>query len=208
ADVPVLRAARLAATFPYVSPMAKALWSELVTGGGELPGDHLGDGGYYDSLGVVTLIDWLRQLKELGEQNPRVLVIRIEPFPADDLTKVASTGASVRARQGHATQGWLYEALGPLVTMMNVRSASQVARGDLELELIRDVIERRGWSLQQAVFAPDHVGPLSWHLTREERRHVDEDWETARATASMQTVLEWARHSKPTNRSIPHCGRR
>src|SRR5262249_1527600 len=33
ADVPVLRAARLAATFPYVSPMAKALWSELVTGG-------------------------------------------------------------------------------------------------------------------------------------------------------------------------------
>lgn len=210
ADVPVLRAVRLAATFPYVSPMARALWSEFVTSASELPGDHLGDGGYYDSLGVVTLVDWMLQLKDLGAKGPRrILVVRIEPFPAADLTKSPRGGvASAADRRGRPSQGWLYEAIGPLVAMMNVRSASQVARGDLELRLIREVIERRGLSVKEAVFVPEHVGPLSWHLTRKERRHIDEDWEAARRTAAMQTVLDWARRPKPTNRSVPHCSRR
>lgn len=209
ADVPVLRAARLAATFPYVSPMARALWSEVIAGSSEPPGDHLGDGGYYDSLGVVTLVDWLLQLKDLSKKNPRVLVIRIEPFPADELTKaVRGSAASARTRRGQSTVGWVYEALGPVLTMMNVRSSSQVARGDMELRLIREVIGRRGLAVQEAVFVPDHAGPLSWHLTREERRHIDEDWETARGTSAMRTVLDWMGRPLPVNRAVPHCSRR
>lgn len=53
ADIPVSTAVRLSATFPWVSPAAR---SSFV-----VPANfHYVDGGYYDTFGMVSLIEWLR----------------------------------------------------------------------------------------------------------------------------------------------------
>ena len=52
-DIAIVTGARLSATFPYVTPAARA----------ETPGPmpHLVDGGYYDTYGMATLVGWLDQ---------------------------------------------------------------------------------------------------------------------------------------------------
>jgi hypothetical protein len=76
-DVPVVTAVRLASTFPYVTPAARALSTK--------PEYHIVDGGYYDNYGVSSLIAWLDQAftDMLRQQKslPPVLIIQIRSFP-------------------------------------------------------------------------------------------------------------------------------
>src|SRR5262249_40820698 len=51
-DIGVPTAARMSATFPWVSPMARP------TDGDDVTRLHLGDGGYYDNSGVLSAIQW------------------------------------------------------------------------------------------------------------------------------------------------------
>ncbi|WP_395744488.1 patatin-like phospholipase family protein [Prosthecobacter sp.] len=66
ADLPVMRAARLSATFPFASPAARPAldpeagatdaWKTFHQGGNSL---HLVDGGYFDVSAVVGAVEWL-----------------------------------------------------------------------------------------------------------------------------------------------------
>ncbi|HEV2844895.1 MAG TPA: patatin-like phospholipase family protein, partial [Thermoanaerobaculia bacterium] len=117
-DVPVVTAARLSATFPWVSPISQALGEN-----GEPPGSsrqlHLADGGYYDNFGVVTAVNWLRsltatpQLEELRRRG--VILVLIRAFPEG---KKDGGGQDVE-------RGWFYATGGPILTMYNVRTSSQ-----------------------------------------------------------------------------------
>lgn len=124
-------AVRLSATFPYVSPICRPR---------RQPPDqrrdyHVADGGYVDNEGAYTVIDWIQSLfdhyRELEKKRPgtakpfdRILVIRIRPFPIHSI------------RDAQTNSGWLYGAIGPLTTMMNVREASQAERIRKNLELL------------------------------------------------------------------------
>jgi hypothetical protein len=132
ADLRVTTAVRLSATFPYVSPVSRP----GRPGGAVDPQNdyHVADGGYVDNEGVFTVVDWLGQLLHYYEQPEnrgrrpfdRILVIRVQPFP------YAAAGPP------GTNEGWLYAALGPVLTIQNVRVASQAERNGVALKLLSD----------------------------------------------------------------------
>jgi len=131
-------AARLSATFPYVTPVARPQVSALRRAGdpfNPLFAVHVADGAYADNEGAVTSVDWINRLlvyysrPEQIDSRPfdRVLLIRIQAFPKE----LART-----YRPATSLSGWRAALLGPFDAMMHVRSASQTERGDLEINLL------------------------------------------------------------------------
>jgi hypothetical protein len=153
-DVAVVTAARLSASFPYVTPAARS--------NGPGPQPHVVDGGYYDNYGMATMVEWLdAALQDTGNEIESVLVIQIHGAPV----------SSDLADKRHAkTRGWFFQAFAPISTLLSVRSAGQVAHNNIELELLQ-----QKWSARVPIHTakfefgnPDP--PLSWHLTLPRRR--------------------------------------
>ncbi|MEE8523660.1 MAG: patatin-like phospholipase family protein, partial [Thermoanaerobaculia bacterium] len=140
-DLPLVTGARLSATFPYVTPQARAMsWRDEEA---ELPGWHLADGGYFDNSGLVAALEWLLELGtpaaepfepwgEALKPFAKILLVQINAFPpkcsAEDLSRDA--GSTGRTRSEDA-KGWFYSALGPLSTIIRVRTTIQTSRNDL-----------------------------------------------------------------------------
>jgi hypothetical protein len=187
ADMTVVRAARLSATFPYVTPMARAAWSQEDKGAalGELPGHHFADGGYYDNFGMSTIVEWLETVRKLPEPPRRVLIVRIDTIPPE--SEVEASGAG-------ATASWMWDTLGPALTLLNVRTPSQVERNKALLKQFIELWKHDGVDVTVARFAPVRGGPLSWHLTSRERTGVDSEWEAAvskPAEDGIKSVQRW-----------------
>jgi hypothetical protein len=133
----VTTAARLSATFPYVSPISRPSQSQGLAGSERY---HIADGGYVDNEGVFTVVDWLDRLLAYYRQQPlieqpfdRVLVVRIQPFPVDSLPQPDSGGP-------------LLAAFGPARTILEVRVASQMERNRRGLELLREFVADEGFA--------------------------------------------------------------
>jgi hypothetical protein len=181
-DVPVVTAARLSATFPWVSPISQALGED-----GQPPARfrqlHLADGGYFDNFGVVTAVNWLRsltatpQLEELRRRG--VLLVLIRAFPE-------------RQRNGGAEgedRGWLYATGGPILAMYNVRTSSQSFHNSVELEMLRDAWEKAYQvKLTPVIFELRKKAPLSWKLTDTERKAILDGWMETRNRESLRRV--------------------
>ena len=127
-DLRPATAARTSATFPYISPFTRPSCSNEI-------GDHVAicDGGYVDNEGIVTAVNWieflLRRLASAQTKKPtfnRILLLRIEPAPVEDRNEPGESGGV------WGTIRWL---VGPGEAMANVRSASQLERGNLETDL-------------------------------------------------------------------------
>ena len=139
-------AARLSATFPYVTPAARALMPDDFDSErakkSAVARYHVVDGAYVDNEGAVTSVDWINRLLshyhgKMKSERPfdRVLLLRIQAFPA-----------SVGHASGHAAvtaTGWRSALIGPIDAMMTVRSASQTERGDLEVSLLANMTRAR-----------------------------------------------------------------
>jgi hypothetical protein len=156
-DLAMTTAARLSASFTYVTPVARSDGSD--------PG-HMADGGYYDNYGMSTLIQWLRQALPEKTSVKEVMVVQIRAFPPDAL-------------QAKPRRGWLYQAIAPLDVLLDVRTAGQYAHNRDEFALLQDAKKADGVKIYTSVF--EFCGthpPLSWHL---EQRDIDElrrEWET------------------------------
>jgi hypothetical protein len=132
----VATAVRLSATFPYVSPICRPYRE----GAADLKHDyHVADGGYSENEGGLTVLEWVYRLLRYYRHPPagagprpfdRVLVIRIQPFPPKKEDVEADT-----------KHGWLYEALGPITTIQNVRVASQAERNSFDFRLLVEEVE-------------------------------------------------------------------
>ncbi len=116
-DLPVVTAVRLGATFPYVTPSARALSTK--------PEYHVIDGGYYDNYGVASAVAWLDEafsdLKARGQDLPEVLIIQIRSFPDDALSQPT-------------TKGWFFQTYAPVDGLLNVRTTAQLIRDREELD--------------------------------------------------------------------------
>lgn len=134
-DIPVVRAARLSATFPYVTPVARPAKANLQP--------HMIDGGLYDNYGVATLTEWLDQALENAEGITHVLVIQISGFPPSQfcIPKPPAT-----------QQGWFLQLVAPLTTLANVRVAGQVSHRDIELQMLMDKWCCRGVKIEDVDF--------------------------------------------------------
>ncbi len=165
-NLSVATAARLSATFPYVSPICRPL-------GDVAEPYHIADGGYVDNEGVATALDWLDHFLAIRNRHAdsppfdRILVIRIVPFADDSKPEF------------HSHLGWFYAMFGPLTAMMNVRSTSQHERNELALQLFRKVSEGIKIPFETAEFQLSGLKdpPLSWKLSQTEMAAIKGAWD-------------------------------
>jgi hypothetical protein len=74
--ISVSTAARMSASFPYVSPIARPMLDEQPL---RIDGFRLADGGYFDNYGIVAALEWLAAVNDELRHHPRrVILVRIE----------------------------------------------------------------------------------------------------------------------------------
>ena len=165
-DVGIVTAARLSASFPYVTPAARAQSPD--------PKPHVVDGGYYDNYGMATLVEWLDEaLAEATNPPESVLVIQIHGAPIDPPSKDKPANPA----EHPDTRGWFYQAIAPLATLASVRSAGQLAHNDIELSFLQTRWLDKGLPIHAVTFEftePD--APMSWHLTETQKQNIDANW--------------------------------
>jgi hypothetical protein len=181
-DIDVPTAARLSATFPYVTPISTA-WPE-----GGVPAWHYADGGYYDNTGMGVAMRWLDAAmrgRESEFTNRTIAFIRIRSSP------IANAAAPKE-------RAWAYELVGPVATLLNVRTAGQRDRAETELEFLR-----RYWCGQHINIEPFEFGfdlprpdgrgmknpPLSWQLTASEVADLNSAWEQRKNQEELKRYL-------------------
>jgi hypothetical protein len=178
-DIAVATAARLSATFPFVSPVARARrvdTSGRLVDGVERSSDHFADGGYADNFGVATAIDWLGAvLPAIRHRVRTIVVVRIQ----------LESDASVRH-----VPAMFNGALGPLVTLYQAREATQSARNTAALGLLAAQLGVAP-CLVQVEFVPGQSSsrPLSWHLTDADRADI-RGWGSVHRRA-VEQVRRW-----------------
>ncbi|MCH7825171.1 MAG: hypothetical protein IH849_10250 [Acidobacteria bacterium] len=170
-DLPIVSAARLSATFPWISPIARPARDTVDSN----IAYHLADGGYFDNHGVATAVDFLRTVKrELappveGTDEDRPGRVRLK------ILLIQIRAAEIAALDSGEGGGFIYAIAGPGITMLQVRAATQVARNEVELELLRE-----SWPAQidfhTEVFDVGPAGPLSWHLTAADIAELEAVW--------------------------------
>lgn len=157
-DLSPLTAARLSATFPFVSPAARADRGEIA---------HFVDGGYFDNFGTASLTQWLRD------------AVPVKDSPVRRILVVCITGARPSAEAARCNPPiWSFQFHAPLEALLNVRNASQRTRRDIEQKLITEaMLKSRGVEVEFVDFAnPTTDAPLSWHLLPPEIRAIDDVW--------------------------------
>jgi len=153
-DLPVITAARLAATFPYVTAVARP------DNGAQMV--HLIDGGYWDNHAVVTVLEWLAAADVQGR---KVLVVRIPP-PSEPNPPLHD-------------RAWPWQTVAPLQAGLSMRTDAQRNRNDLEIKLFNGAHKL---DIVWAEFPYQHTGEstdtlLSWHLSRAERCGIENVWD-------------------------------
>jgi hypothetical protein len=188
-DISLVTAARLSASFPYVSPAARPDVS-----GTQI---HVVDGGYTDNYGVVTLVTWLDEALS-AKDNPvrRVLVIEIRASPP---------GSEPPPLSWH---GWPYQAYAPISAMLNVRDAGQLPRNVEELDIVRRFAASCNLDIEDTVFAyPPEDAPLSWHLSPNDKKEIENIWISPATEQEKQKVREFlAAPPLPVTPRPPSCG--
>jgi hypothetical protein len=159
-DVAITTAARLSASFPYVTPASRA----TIDG----PQPHMVDGGYYDNYGMATLVEWLDEALRASKRIKSVLVLQVHGAPVNE---------DPRERRYSGSRGWFYQAYAPIDALLNVRSAGQVSHNDVELALLQQDWARKQLPVHSLTFEfPDSKAPLSWHLTAKQKRAIKQVW--------------------------------
>jgi hypothetical protein len=187
-DIRVATAARLSATYPYVSPAARPLYSgKSPVWPDKIPGYehvHAVDGGYFDNSGLCALTEWLDQaLEQRDHAHPRdpashekILVLQIRGFPEGEKTTFK------------LNRGWFYQLYAPVATLLGVWTSGQANTTTTELDLLKAKWSCRGIDVDSIIFEPDpsvYRGPdgktvdipLSWHLRAVDKWRVQKAWD-------------------------------
>lgn len=163
-DLDIVTAARLSATFPWVTPITR------IDEQGQRPIIHVADGAYVDNYGITTMVEWLKEvLPEYVISSARrdVLIIQINVRDAS-LAEVADYPR---------TGGWANATYGPLLTVLKTNSANQLARNAQVLHLFGDRwAQVDGVQLRVVQFALRSEVPLSWKLSQATVDSIREQW--------------------------------
>ncbi len=191
-DVSAVSAARLSATFPYVSPVSKNISFKNV------PDYHVADGGFFDNYGVFSSLEWiknhvqpLKKAKQLDVEN--ILFIEIHAFAEAEDTSPKDIS------------GWKTALAGPIAVLLNARGATQVARNNMEVEVVKGELEEDGINLQQVVITfpsmpspydanKDYIPPLSWKLSEQEKQVVKNAWKKVQALPDENNPIKEIKH--------------
>jgi len=163
ADLPVSTAARLSATFPFVSPMARA---DTDRRHGDM---HVGDGGYYDNSGLLSATQWLRGANQTLQDHQVILLI------------IDSTPGSAPLGEDWT---WQRQTVAPIDTLLGVRTSSQQLRARYEQDLLRDLLVQELGNQPEPLipvyfrYQETSTTPLSWHLRPDQLHEIGNQWRT------------------------------
>jgi hypothetical protein len=193
-DLPLVTAAQMSATFPYISSAARAPKAA------DAHSVHFVDGGYYDNDGTASVLEFLRyalarpeemqraerQLQQkiyerLNAHKLRIVLVEIRNSPDPEVEESAENTEALNhgGGMGAVAADWnLFDQVtGPLAGFWNAGHASVTGRNRASLSLLERVF-RPQLMIHRIVFddrnAGEEVGtdPLSWSLTPRQRREV------------------------------------
>ncbi len=193
-DLPVTTAARLSATFPFVSPITRP---RLANSDEVSNPYHVADGGYYDNYGVVSLVEGLRRVlniygKKSGPEAspqppaPESAEAGALPPPRKILVVEIRASDSKEAKEAKRRAGWAFGTAGPVMTLLNVWGSGQTPRNDLDLQLLKEVAESRGFEIESVLFPLVSEAPLSWDLTESQKQEIERGWDWCAAMPARQ----------------------
>lgn len=180
-DIERSTAVRLSAAFPYISPVAHPYVEYSVDAAGNrtspknltIPSQHLTDGGFFDNLGILAGMEWIRTVAEkpdLQMRAGRIVILQILDRDATLFGKRDTTSAA---------DSWQLALFGPLETIFNVRGATQTRRTAMELSMLSDLYS--GMDIQFIPLGPralkeTHTPPISWKLSQKDLDKLRESW--------------------------------
>jgi hypothetical protein len=193
ADISLATAARLSASFPYISPAAV-----LPT----RPRRRAVDAGYYDAYGLDLLCNLLREavldpvpllarvsgiLLVQIRDNVSQLTVNPDHEPAAPEAAALESGAAARGLEGFTT---------PLAGLLAGREAVSLFRSDAQLEtLCRHYAQVSGDVdfLTTTIFEFRGEASLSWYLTAAETQGLREQAESPGINAKLEAIARWLR---------------
>jgi len=185
-DITVTTAARLSASFPYVTPMARNDRENFIKDekGNDisLQNYHIADGGYFDNSGALTAMEWLNNFlkynndpknKDHSINVKKVILLEINAFPEEEL-KIEQEGI----------KGFEVVTYGPLKTLAGIRDSTQLERNEKIAELLEERWQEKDIEIEKFTITfpkKDQNGknynpPLSWRLTKKQKMNLVEAW--------------------------------
>ena len=190
ANMPFWTAARLSATFSFVSP---AVRTHVINSNGPdspLSRQHLVDGGYYENYGVASALDWLQPVLEAKRDNvgdlnfSKVLIIQLRGF-------AEKPAAGIKPSRGAKAA-----LIGPLDALFNIREGVASSRNVIDVDRFIDRWNRElknKVELKTVAFVPDgdqRPGPLSWHLSKADIANMNKSWGDSADPAGWQPGIQ------------------
>jgi hypothetical protein len=192
-DIDVWTAARLSASFSYVSPAARAACTNYgkktrISSEEKSPGRlHLIDGGYHDNYGVASALDWLSAAVKAYGKNPlpvsRIALVEIRAQP--DIPREAA--------QNEWSSAWL----GPFWGLFNSWGYAQMSSNDTSVNQLiarfKNDLEtsKKGVEFDSFVFVPESPGPLSWHLSEDQKEKLRNSWKSGNNPEVRDKLIEF-----------------
>lgn len=147
-------AARISATFPYVSPTTIAgcfdpQEDNLGLTTHYLQNCHLADGGYTDNEGLMTALQIVRRLEDYYDEHEadcpfdRVLLLRIAPFPRYGSLTEESWAKNRERMEVKRDSAIVQGVIGPALGLYHGRVNTQLERGEFELKAFDDIFDAR-----------------------------------------------------------------
>ena len=173
----VSTAARLSATFPYISPICRSDSEDRKHPLSRRQEIYAADGGYFENYGVFTSVQLLDSLLESGAELGirRVLLLNVEAFPK---RMAGGRPARISLRDGLAMA-----FIGPMKAISGALFKSQQVRNEGILRLVtsKSYFEKVEVVSLNIPFPNMRMGnrrryspPLSWKLTRKQKEMVAE----------------------------------
>ncbi len=195
-DLDVMTAARLSASFTYVSPVSRAHHGD---GPVSPPSFHVADGGYFDNYGVVTAIEWLASATFPDGHSDSVNrkghpLLLIEIHCCEDQGNDCAMGHEERPSLKEPPLA-LSQLTAPLTTLLNVRSAGQeehncnlvrlfqlATKGVFELHHVVIPFSQKSKPSDEDPEITETIQvPLSWHLTEHQKENIEKQWKSLMA---------------------------
>lgn len=177
ANLSLWTAARLSATFSFVSPAVRTNMTNIKEGATRSVWQkHIVDGGYYDNFGVASALDWLQPVLEArhdgkeGLDFSRVLIIQLRGFAETPEEKIPPSPGAKAA------------LIGPFDALFAIREGVAISRNLIDADRFVTYWNREfagKVKLESVDFVPDlteTLGPLSWHLSKADIKNLKDSW--------------------------------
>lgn len=188
ANIGLVTAARLSATYPYVSSAAR-IDPEI----DQCLAAHFVDGGYYDNDGVASLIEFLAAAFQDDPPRPKpIRILLVEIRDSWDLDSRTSPEAECTKEVGCKPWGTAQQIAAPLDTFWRTGHVSISRRDRRELMILKEALKPE-IEFTEAPFPFEGNPPLSWHLSSREIKTIRNSIADSQFHQKyIMPVLDWA----------------